>query len=313
MKKSLWIFCAVLCIGMVLLSSCNAASKREGSYYPNAVTNDMANGADGYYDETVKTSMEMAEDGSGGTQTAAPSDFPKKLIKTGDVVIEAKDVTAVYQEILKFVKEKGGYEFSQSTTKNEYSNTITATIKIPPQHLEALLTFSGTQGELLRSETNSNDITDSYYDSKLRLESLKSQLEKYREFLKDTKNIDDMLRVQREIDRLVSEIESMEGRLKKWDSQVDESTVHFTITQKADPSLKRREIHWNALSFGDMGYLIKSGFVSVVNVVVSVLQWAAIVLLVVSPLWIPAVIAVFLILRKKKAAKKRRSEIIDKE
>ena len=48
----------------------------------------------------------------------------------------------------------------------------------------------------------------------------------------------------------------------------------------------RREINWNTLSFDDMGYLIKRGFFSVTNAIVSLLQWLVVILVGYSPLWI---------------------------
>jgi len=243
-----------------------------------------------------------------GAGAAAPSDFEKKLVKTADVVIEAKEVVDTYRDILEFARENGGYEFSQKTNIRENNTTIEATIKITPENLDKLINFAGTKGVLISSSVDSEDITDSYYDSKIRLESLRGQLEKYREFLAGAKNIDETIRIQSQIDNLIGEIEIIEGRLSKWDKLVAESTVRFVITQKADPSLKRREINWNTLSFGDMGYLIKSGVVSVLNVLVSVLQWAVIVILVTSPLWIVAIIVIRIAFRKKFAARKQQKK-----
>jgi len=308
MKKALISLWVTLVVTVVLLSSCSSSKSNMATDQSLKMETAGNYGYNESYEYAQDEMMDEDVTADGKTGGAAPSEFPKKLIKTADVVIETKDVIAAYKAILEFAQKNGGYEFNQSTSKNEGSNTVTAIIKIPPEHLDKLLTFAGTNGELIRSETNSDDITDSYYDSKLRLDSLKAQLEKYKTFLNETKNVEDMLRVQREVDRLIFEIETMEGRLSKWDKQVAESTVSFTITQKADPSLKRRDINWNALSFGDMGYLIKSGFVSVLNVIVSVLQWAAIILLITSPLWIVAIIVLRIVFRKKIAAKKQRKK-----
>ena len=252
--------------------------------------------------------MEMARSAYNLTETkdAVLIDFGKKLIKTADVVIETKDVVGTYQSILDFAKENGGYEFSQTTNIREDNTTIVATIKIVPENLDMLVHFAGTKGSLISSRVDSEDITDNYFDSEIRLESLRGQLEKYKEFLTSAKTIDETITVQSYIDSLIEEIELLEGRLSKWDRQVAESTVIFQITQKADPSLKRREINWSALSFSDMGYLISSGFVSVINVIVSALQWVFIGVLVISPLWLPVLIVLLIVFRKKIALRRAR-------
>ena len=295
MKKVMVGFLAAI-IMLAAFAGCSAGIP---SFSKDSANDDMNQG---FAEKTADVELTVGNSEAG---TAAPADFVKKLVKTADVVIEAKEVIEVYRAILAFAKENGGYEFSQNTNVREDSTTIEAVIKIVPENLDGLINFAGTKGELISSGINSEDITDSYYDSKTHLESLRGQLKKYQEFLADAKNIDDVIRIQTQIDRLIGEIEILEGRLSKWDKLVAESTVRFTITQKADPSLKRREINWNTLSFGDMGYVIKSGLVSVLNGLVSVLQWIAIALLVTSPLWIIAVVVLRIVFRKKIALRKQ--------
>jgi len=299
MKKA---FLGFLTIFIVLAAFTGCASSAQRSSGDSALGN-MQPG----YAPKSEADGSSYDDGN-GAGAAAPADFEKKLVKTADVVIEAKDVIDTYRDILDFAKENGGYEFSQKTNIRENNTTIEAIIKITPENLDKFINFAGTKGELISSSVDSEDITDSYYDSKIRLESLRGQLEKYREFLANAQNIDEIIRIQSQIDNLISEIEIMEGRLSKWDKLVAESTVRFVITQKADPSLKRRDINWNTLSFDDMGYLIQSGVVSVLNVVVSVVQWVVIIVLVTSPLWVVAVVVIRIAFRKRFAARKQQKK-----
>jgi hypothetical protein len=78
------------------------------------------------------------------------------------------------------------------------------------------------------------------------------------------------------------------------------STVNLFIRQDNDPLQIRREISWNTLSFDDMGYLIRHGFISVINVFTSILQWLIVALFGYSPLWILIGIGVFVWWRLKK-------------
>ena len=298
MKKTLIGFLIIVTIFAVFTGCAAKASQGETSAWNGDIRN-------GFSPELAEQESAIQEN---ELNNAAPADFVKKLIKTADVVIEAKEVMEVYRSILDFAKENGGYEFAQITNVREDATTIEFTIKIPPEKLDSLINFAGTKGELISSRIDSEDITDSYYDSKIRLESLQGQLEKYKEFLTSAKTVDDIIRIQTEIDRLIGEIEILEGRLAKWDKLVAESTAKFIITQKADPSLKKREINWNTLNFEDMGYLIKSGLVSVLNGIVSVLQWIFIAILVTSPLWIVGLIVLRIAFRKKIALRKQQKK-----
>ena len=314
MKKKISIFLVVL-FCLAALAGCGAAEK-SNSYAPRAADSGMAGegytdyeeGAD--YTATNDTVLNESPESAGEAkkESAQKREDRKKLIKTADIVIEAKDVDKIYKSILEFVKENDGYEFTQNVNSHEDSKTIQLTIKIAPENLNALVQFAGTTGELISSRIDSEDITDSYYDSALRLKSLRNQLEKYNSFLAETKNVDEMLKVQREIDSLITQIESIEGRISMWDRLVEDATVNFTITQKADPNLKRRDINWNALSFSDMGYLIKAGTVSVLNVLVSILQWIAIILIVTSPLWLLSLLILGIVFRKRIAARRKKAK-----
>ena len=313
MKKKISIFLVVL-FCLAALAGCAKENKSDSYAAPqdNGMTGegytDYEEGAD--YTATNDTVLNESPESTAekAKESAQKREDRKKLIKTADIVIEAKDVDKIYKSILEFVKENDGYEFTQNVNSHEDSKTIQLTIKIAPENLNALVQFAGTTGELISSRVDSEDITDSYYDSALRLKSLRNQLEKYNSFLAETKNVDEMLKVQREIDSLITQIESIEGRISMWDRLVEDATVNFTITQKADPKLKRRDINWNALSFSDMGYLIKAGTVSVLNVLVSILQWIAIILIVTSPLWLLSLLILGIVFRKRIAARRKKAK-----
>ena len=81
------------------------------------------------------------------------------------------------------------------------------------------------------SEVTTNDVTQEYYDIKIRLETKKEALKNYYKLLKEAKTIQESLEVQRYITDLTAEIESMEGMLKYYDSKVDLSSIHLSIRQ----------------------------------------------------------------------------------
>jgi hypothetical protein len=152
---------------------------------------------------------------------------------------------------------------------------------------------------------NSEDITDSYYDATIRLETKRKSLESYFGMLANAKTTDEVLKIQRIIDGITEEIEALEGRLRMWSSRVDMATVNLYIRQDNDPIQIRKEISWNTLSLDDMGYLIKHGFYSVTNTIVSLLQWIVVILVGYSPLWLilAAAVILFFVLKKRRRAR----------
>jgi ACT domain-containing protein len=151
---------------------------------------------------------------------------------------------------------------------------------------------------VINSLTESDDITDSYYDTQTRLKTMELSLENYYTYLDKASTIDESLQVQNQINQLTVEIESLKGKLSLWDSLLAESLVTIRLRQANDPVKIKKEINWAALTFADMGYLMKSGLMQVVNVLVGVVQWLAIVLVAAAPIWIVGLIILLLVRRR---------------
>lgn len=262
------------------------------------------------------TEPSQSDNGSGGYSPAATSgtgestlpedgELARKIIKNGELELEAEDVNQAYANILAFAEENGGYEFAHNKTARGSYFVITATIKIAPEKLDALMNYAGNAASVINSTTSSEDITSDYYDAQTRLETKRKSLENYYTYLEQAQSIDESIKIQNQINALTEEIEALEGQLKLWNSQVDESTLELSINQINDPAKPKKDIQWNALSWSDMGTLIKNGFISVTNVLVSVLQWLVIVLIALSPLLAIAGIVLFFVLRARKKKKAR--------
>ena len=213
--------------------------------------------------------------------------------------LEAVDVVATYDVLLAYAQQMGGYELNRSQTKNNSGYlSIDAKIRIKPEHLDSFLDYAATQAEVINSFTESDDITDSYYDTQTRLKTMELSLENYYKYLDQASTIDESLQVQNQINQLTVEIESLKGKLSLWDSLLAESLVSIRLRQANDPVKMKKEINWAALTFADMGYLMKSGLMQVVNVLVGIVQWLAIVLVAAAPIWIVGLIIMLLVRRK---------------
>ncbi len=123
--------------------------------------------------------------------------------------------------------------------------------------------------------------------------------------MESAKNIEESLLVQQQINELTVRIESLKGQISLWDSLLAESTLEKEshCDDLTDPVQTRREISWSTLSFDDMGYLIKTGLSWLLNAIAVVLQWLAIILVILSPLLIIAAIVLILIFRRRRRKK----------
>jgi len=232
----------------------------------------------------------------------------RKVIRNADLQLHSDDAKEFYKTVTKYGESLGGYEYAYSL--NNYSNylVISATFKVPPEKLTAFLAFIEENGDVTSSSVSSDDITDSYYDTQTRLETKRNTLMQYYELLKKAKTVEEIVYVQKIIDGITEDIEALEGRLKRWNSETDMATVYMHITEFFEQVEERKEINWNALSFDDMGYLIKLGFVNISNFLVSLIQWLFIIILATTPIWVIVLIILWRLGAFKKRSKKEKAQ-----
>jgi hypothetical protein len=230
----------------------------------------------------------------------------RKVIRNAMLEIASDDAKGFYGKVVNTGNGLGGYEYSYNINHYDTYTVIVALFKIPPEKLSSFIKYIEENSDVFYSSMNADDITESYYDSRTRLESKRKSLEQYYTLLKSAKTIEDIVYIQKIIDGITEEIEALEGRLRVWDSQSEMATVSLNITQYDEPIEPKKEIVWDALSLEDMGYLMKSGLYSGANAIYSLVQWVIIIVVGYALYWIPLlVLVVFLRKLNRKNAIKR--------
>ncbi|MCQ2241660.1 DUF4349 domain-containing protein [Treponema sp.] len=149
----------------------------------------------------------------------------RKLIKTGNITLESDTLSNSENLITEFAKSFGGYITDSSTYEYSYH----ATVKIPSSKFEEAMTAAGELGKIKYRSVNSQDVTEDFYDLKTRLDTKKIMRDKLESYLSQAKDIKDLLEIERQLNNVISEIEVMEGRLKRLSNQVDYSTIYIGI------------------------------------------------------------------------------------
>lgn len=153
------------------------------------------------------------------------SNIERKLIVTVDIRINSKDVEKSYKSIENKVKEYNGYFDNVESSKNRYYLTI----RIPKDNLNNFISFIEESEKIENKNINTQDVTDTYYDTDNRIKNREVLLEKLRNYLKEAKNIDEILKIEDRINTLTYEIERMKGNLQNLQSSIDYSRVTVNI------------------------------------------------------------------------------------
>lgn len=182
----------------------------------------------------------------------------KKIIRTGDISFEAKDLYKTKQDVDRLLAKYNGYYSSENFSKNDYRDDYNLSVRIPSEKFDLFLKdISSLDGIITSQNISSNDVSSEYLDYEIRLANKSAYLDKYREILKQAKSINEVLEVQDKIRVIEEEIESVKGRLKYLSDQVTLSTININLFKTYDSPIKPNESYlsrmWNSITKGWKG------------------------------------------------------------
>jgi hypothetical protein len=172
-------------------------------------------------------------------QTTAAADQPeqqkgdRKLIRNGEMTIEVKSVEVALTSLRQIVRSIGGQSTNQLERQNEYGvRTASITWLVPAERLDAAIDAVRALGKPHVLSFKTEDITTSYFDVKVRIDTQKQLERQLVALLKRPSNrLSDLLEIEREVARVREAIDQFEGHIRLWDNQVAMSVVVITLTE----------------------------------------------------------------------------------
>ncbi|MCX6682048.1 MAG: DUF4349 domain-containing protein [Methanoregula sp.] len=173
--------------------------------------------------------------------TMKPSSFvpgsgiETKIIKTAQVTIEVKDVTASADALKALAVQKSGY-LSSSNIQKGYNNRLSATviIRIPQSEFEGVMENVKSVGTVKSVSTQGEDVTEEYVDLVARKTAYQNQLEAYNRIMAKGDKVEDILKIQQQIERVQVELDRIEGRMRYLNNRIDLSTITVNL-QEPEP------------------------------------------------------------------------------
>ena len=162
-------------------------------------------------------------------ETSKPTENKeRRIIKTATIHMEIADFETDDQHIRDLIKMMGGYISSENLTDDNYQKRNSIVVRIEPLKLDNFLhQLQGIAKRTRHQEINSNDVTKSYVDLEVRIQSKTEVINRYRELLKKANSVDEILKVESELRVVVEELESVKGQLNYLKNQVGLSTVNI--------------------------------------------------------------------------------------
>lgn len=213
-----------------------------GEEAPNrAATGTLARVDDGNAPALVKASREAsfaaadaaAAEGPGSNGMEVRSPAGRHIIREIGIDLEVDDVAAARRGVAALAERAGGFVSHLSMGRTGTAvGRAQLTLRVPSDRVGAMSADLADIGTVLSERHGSQDITQQYLDTETRLRVLRETDARLRGILAErTGKLADVLQVERELARVITDIERLEGQRRFWDEQVALATVHVTLAE----------------------------------------------------------------------------------
>lgn len=168
-----------------------------------------------------------------GVPDRAAVAMTRKIIYNGYVDLVVADLGAVEAKLTALVEGKRGYISDTNVTGSpgtQRSGSWKA--RVPAESFTEVMSAVARLGELRSSRTESQDVSQEYYDVEARIAVKKQEEKRLLKILDEAAGkLKDILEVEKELSRVRTETEQMEGRLRWLAHNTSLSTISVTATE----------------------------------------------------------------------------------
>ena len=151
---------------------------------------------------------------------------PRLRVKTGAMTLIVTDIKSAEEAASGLCARFGGYV----ALSRVISPSGTLTLKVPAERFDAFVADTEKLGRLKNKEISTEDVSERYYDLETRVANKRILLARYQDYLKRAGNTRELIDLEREINNVTTEIESLEGSFRTLKNSVAYSTLHLALT-----------------------------------------------------------------------------------
>lgn len=176
------------------------------------------------------------ETGNAKSTTAPNIEWDKKIIRTAVLNAEVKDFHSYYTGLREKIKTLGGYIAEENQSSSDYKIENTIVIKVPVDQFDNAITHIATGAiKINEKRVSSQDVTGEVVDTRSRIEAKRQVKDRYMELLRQAKNMEEIIQVEKEIQGVQEQIEQGSGRVSYLSHSSSYSTIQFTYFQVIKP------------------------------------------------------------------------------
>lgn len=231
----------------------------------------------------------------------------RHVIRTGSIELTVTDTQDKISEVRSIVEGANGLISSSNVYEirdGQYGAHLT--LRVPNNNFDQVMEQLQALGKTKNVQTGTDDVTMQYIDLESRLNNQKVQEERLREILDMAETVEEVLEVERELNRVRGEIETMTAQLTHLKDQVSYSTINLTIREETIPTEKI-----SSGAFENLGNKIGEAFVGSVNFILNAVSYMIIAFSALLPILIVLGIVVAIILLLVRSLIKRNKTVTE--
>ena len=166
--------------------------------------------------------------------TAAAAD--RKIIRNADITIEVASPGDVQHRVTSIAELHGGFVVTSESKQRENNDPARRTldfklvVRVPSNQFGvAFDEIKGLAGNTPEEHVASQDVTEDFIDLEARIKTQKALEVQFLEIMRQAKEVEDALEVQRQIAEVRNEIEKLEGRKRFLENRSSLSTITVNI------------------------------------------------------------------------------------
>lgn len=153
-----------------------------------------------------------------------------KIIYTANLALETKEFDDASKALATLVADVGGY-FESKTVNQGYYRSMDAVVRVPVANFTSFLDRAGETAHAVNRSEYLDDVSEAYYDQESRLTTQRVKLERLQELLGKAEDMADIITIESAISDTELEIEYLTGSLRKYDSQINYSTISLSLSE----------------------------------------------------------------------------------
>jgi len=157
------------------------------------------------------------------------SEQERKLIKRSWLTMGVKNLAQAEKQAKAIVEQKTGYI---QNTHGLQGKSFNLSIRVPQDQYTPALIELRKVGVVISENENVQDVTTEFIDNQARLDNLYKLRNRIQLLLNRADRIEDLLKIERELNRTQSEIDRLEGRMKYLKGQVDYASIEFSAEKQ---------------------------------------------------------------------------------